>query len=382
MTTWKEPKSDYLAGNQVTPLIFNELAENEKYLNSTKITTEDVQKATVFSSQNPSRVNLTEQDTVMGAFGKIRKWFDDLRSMGFKDSVADADIISVSIGKVTGSGALATKDTVSNNEITDVSGSKVTSAVPRATADGNGNNIISTYLTKSNPAMIGQLNIGDSNTKLQKSSVSPNGNNIGATGAMLAHVSGDEGGLLVTEDGTYLWNSTDSGSLLRGMDEDNWSANTGAKKDCTFANGLMFDFDSSGNLKIKGKFYQDSGTKSASSEGELLWQGNSSGSIPSTALKYADWSTRYSALILTISGSYNKSVIASLKGQTGNFYTSICFSSLKTDYEITIYSIDVYVPYTSGSFSISQRYINWQKNTSTWTLLTPTMGFDRIVGIM
>lgn len=38
---------------------------------------------------------------------------------------------------------------------------------------------------------------------------------------MLTHLnSGDEGGLLINEDGAYLWNSTDSSSLLRGMDED------------------------------------------------------------------------------------------------------------------------------------------------------------------
>ena len=32
MAEWKEPKSDYTAGSQVTPGIFNELAENEKHL--------------------------------------------------------------------------------------------------------------------------------------------------------------------------------------------------------------------------------------------------------------------------------------------------------------------------------------------------------------
>lgn len=261
---WTEPKSDYTAGAQVTPDIFNELASNEKYLMGTKITTEEVQKAKVTSVQSSTRTNLTEQDTVMGAFGKIRKWFDDLRAMAFKDNVADADIISVSIGKVTGRGALATKDTVGNNEITDVSGGKVTSAVPRATADASGNNIISTYLTKVNPAMTGQMSIGDSNTKLQKSSVTPVGNNIGVTGAMLTHYSSDEGGLLVNEDGAYLWNSTDSGSALKIIDEDNWSGAT-LKKDATFTTGLLFNFDSEGNLKIKGNVYKNNGTEILSS---------------------------------------------------------------------------------------------------------------------
>lgn len=32
MAEWKEPKSDYVATDQVTPDIFNELAENEKHL--------------------------------------------------------------------------------------------------------------------------------------------------------------------------------------------------------------------------------------------------------------------------------------------------------------------------------------------------------------
>lgn len=32
MATWTEPKNDYTAGAQVTPAIFNELAENERHL--------------------------------------------------------------------------------------------------------------------------------------------------------------------------------------------------------------------------------------------------------------------------------------------------------------------------------------------------------------
>jgi len=32
MAEWKEPKSDYTAGSQVTPAIFNDLAENDKHL--------------------------------------------------------------------------------------------------------------------------------------------------------------------------------------------------------------------------------------------------------------------------------------------------------------------------------------------------------------
>ena len=32
MAEWRDPKSDYVAGDQVTPEIFNTLAENEKFL--------------------------------------------------------------------------------------------------------------------------------------------------------------------------------------------------------------------------------------------------------------------------------------------------------------------------------------------------------------
>lgn len=39
MASWKEPETNHTAGDQVTPEIFNTLAENEVYLNETKITT-------------------------------------------------------------------------------------------------------------------------------------------------------------------------------------------------------------------------------------------------------------------------------------------------------------------------------------------------------
>ncbi|MEG1882006.1 MAG: hypothetical protein RR207_05905 [Clostridia bacterium] len=135
----------------------------------------------------------------------------------------------------------------------------ITGKAARATMDENSNNIASYYLPKSNGTTNGYLAVNNTNSKITQGSVSPVGNNIGANGLMLTHLSNDEGGLLINEDGAYLWNSTDSGSLLKGLDEDVWGNYAGAKKDCTFANGLMFDFDSSGNLKIKGKFYQDDG---------------------------------------------------------------------------------------------------------------------------
>ncbi len=115
------------------------------------------------------------------------------------------------------------------------------------------------YLSKTNPVVSGAMALTDSNSKIQKTNTSPAGNALGVTGVMITHFNSDEGGLLINEDGAYLWNSTDSGSLLKGLDEDLWTSNTGSKKDCTFDNGLMFNFDSAGNLKLKGTLYVNKG---------------------------------------------------------------------------------------------------------------------------
>lgn len=111
MATWKEPETNHTVEDQVTPDIFNTLAENEVYLNETKITTDQVQEATVMSETSATRENLTEQDTVMGAFGKIRKWFADLRALAFKDTVATADInnSAVTSDKIASSAVTSTK---------------------------------------------------------------------------------------------------------------------------------------------------------------------------------------------------------------------------------------------------------------------------------
>lgn len=108
MANWKQPKSDYTAGSLVTPSIFNNLAENEKYLNETKITTDEVQNATVKSTESIARTNLAESETAKGAFGKIRKWFADLRALAFKSKVDSDDINAVAAGKVTGLHSVAT----------------------------------------------------------------------------------------------------------------------------------------------------------------------------------------------------------------------------------------------------------------------------------
>lgn len=97
MATWKEPEMNHTVEDQVTPDIFNTLAENEVYLNETKITTDQVQEAKVMSETSTTRENLTEQDTIMGAFGKIRKWFADLRALAFRDKVGGTDIVESSI---------------------------------------------------------------------------------------------------------------------------------------------------------------------------------------------------------------------------------------------------------------------------------------------
>lgn len=102
MATWNSPKSDYVPSDQVTPSIFNTLAENEKYLHETKITTEQVQDAMVNSTENGSRVNLLNAETIKSAFGKIRKWLTDLGSLAFKSIVDSDDIANAAItqGKI------------------------------------------------------------------------------------------------------------------------------------------------------------------------------------------------------------------------------------------------------------------------------------------
>ena len=102
MATWSSPKNDYTAEDQVRPEIFNNLAENERYLYESKITIEQVQDATVSSSQSSTRTNLLDTETVKTAFGKIRKWLADLGSLAFKSIVDSGDIASAAItqGKI------------------------------------------------------------------------------------------------------------------------------------------------------------------------------------------------------------------------------------------------------------------------------------------
>ena len=109
MATWKQPKNDYKKEDQVVPEIFNTLAENERYLQETKITTEQVQDAEVNSTQATTRETLGDKETVKGFFGKIRKWFADLRALAFKGTVGtnDIDNSAVTSAKI-GTGAVTT----------------------------------------------------------------------------------------------------------------------------------------------------------------------------------------------------------------------------------------------------------------------------------
>ena len=111
MAIWIEPKSNYVAGDEVTPAIFNELAENEKYLKETqdtKITSSEVKDATINNTQHSTRVNLTTTEKLSVGVGKIRKWFSDLKGLAFKDSVGNSEITDVAADKVTGLHSVAT----------------------------------------------------------------------------------------------------------------------------------------------------------------------------------------------------------------------------------------------------------------------------------
>ncbi len=102
MATWKDPKTTHTAADQVTPDIFNTLAENENYLNEVKIETHQVQDGEVTSSQATTRANLASGDTVKVAFGKLRKWFADFGTLAFLNQV-DTDQIAasaVTMGKI------------------------------------------------------------------------------------------------------------------------------------------------------------------------------------------------------------------------------------------------------------------------------------------
>lgn len=131
MAEWKEPKNDYKKEDQVVPEIFNTLAENERFLQEKKITTEQVQDAEINSVQSTNRESLGDKETVKGFFGKIRKWFADLRALAFKGTVSTADIdnSAVTSAKLATNAVTSTKiatNAVTDAKISSVSVSKVT----------------------------------------------------------------------------------------------------------------------------------------------------------------------------------------------------------------------------------------------------------------
>ena len=114
MSEWKEPRSDYGITDEVLPEIFNTLAENEKYLKEvqgTKITTADVQNATINSSIAGSRTNLADNEVLKTGFGKIRKWFSDLKALAFLDTVGTSviDDLAITTGKIANAAVTTAK---------------------------------------------------------------------------------------------------------------------------------------------------------------------------------------------------------------------------------------------------------------------------------
>lgn len=136
MANWKEPKNDYKKEDQVVPEIFNTLAENERYLQEKKITTEQVQDAVVNSTQATSRDTIGGSETVKGFFSKVRKWLADLKALAFKKTVATADIddLAVTTAKIK-------SKAVTDAKIDSVSASKVTGLHKVATS-GDYNDLI------------------------------------------------------------------------------------------------------------------------------------------------------------------------------------------------------------------------------------------------
>ena len=164
MAKWNEPKNDYTAENQVKPEIFNTLAENEKYLQEKKITTEQVQDAEINSVQSGTRESIGDKETVKGFFGKIRKWLADLKALAFKSTVATNDMQIEDF--------LRTYDKIKDAAVTDakiasVSASKVTGLHNVATS-GDYNDLINKPNISGGGTDFGATFIVDSNDKLSQ----------------------------------------------------------------------------------------------------------------------------------------------------------------------------------------------------------------------
>lgn len=115
MATWSEPRSNYVIQDEVKPEIFNNLAENEKYLKETqdtKITTGQVKDAIMPNTTATERVNLIANEKLATSLGKVRRYFSDLKALAFKDVITESDISgTISGDRINGPVALATKAT-------------------------------------------------------------------------------------------------------------------------------------------------------------------------------------------------------------------------------------------------------------------------------
>ena len=77
-------------------------------IKQTKIVTDQVQNAVINIVQSKERDNLASAEKIKTTFGKIKKWFSDLRALAFKDKVSDIDIIDIDASKVNGLHTVAT----------------------------------------------------------------------------------------------------------------------------------------------------------------------------------------------------------------------------------------------------------------------------------
>ena len=153
MAEWKTPKNDYNAGSQVTPDIFNTLAENERYLQENKITTEQVQDASITSTEFATRTNINGTEVLNVCIAKIRKWFADLRNLAFKSTVGTSDIDSYAVtsAKIGTNAVTSTKiatNAVTDAKISSVSADKVT-GLHKVAKSGDYNDLVNKPDTES-----------------------------------------------------------------------------------------------------------------------------------------------------------------------------------------------------------------------------------------
>lgn len=146
MAEWTLPKNDYTAEAQVKPEIFNTLAENERYLQEKKITTEQVQDAEITSTEYATRTNISGVEVLKVCIAKIRKWFADLKALAFKSTVGtnDIDNYAVTSSKLASNSVTTAKiasSAVTNVKINSVDASKVTGLAKVATS-GDYNDLI------------------------------------------------------------------------------------------------------------------------------------------------------------------------------------------------------------------------------------------------